>query len=140
MGNVFKNKWFWIVVVVLGIILFIYFSGRAAGRKFVPKDVIIPSDTQPIGSTGNFNPGPYTDAVYNDINTFLPHSTAPYDDLIKLSNSQLVAVYNDWSQRYYSKSNETMVQALKGESSLFNVAWVYGVDAVLKRFASLNLT
>lgn len=142
MSNVFKNKWFWIILVVIGIILFIYLSGRAAGKRFVPKDVQIPIDTQPDGSTSTFNPGPYTDAIFNDIDEIFGfHSSVPYEALNKLSNSGLVAVYNDWNRRYYSKDNETIVQAIQGEIAIINPFSDFGgiKRAILQRYESLNL-
>lgn len=128
-----------ILVIVLVIILTIYFLGKHAGKKYVPKEVPLPADTQP-GEMKNFNPGTYTDAVKDELYGFGFRSAGPYNELLTLSNSQFVAVYNDWNKRYFEKHNETLPGAIKAEmGTVWNYSWVTAVGAVLERCSKLGL-
>lgn len=132
----FKNKKYILIgVVVLVVGYYIY----RQGKKYVPKDVVLPPDIQPGGAT-NFNAGSFTDAVYDDVYCyFCLHSATPYNNILTLSNSELVAVYNDWNKRYFSKDNETLVAALLKESSI-NQIWLNAVKNVIERYKSLGLS
>jgi hypothetical protein len=132
--NIIVTTLFLLLVMVLGV----YFLGRKSGKKYVPDEVELPPDTQPGGAT-NFNPGPVTDAIYRDIYSWGLRSTQPYRDALNLSNSQLVAVYNDWNKRYFQKDKETLPQAIAGERTLWNYDWTITAGALLSRFKSLNL-
>lgn len=138
-----KYRWYIIAGAILLIALILYLVFRA-GKKYRPSTVILPPDTQPGGIT-TFNPGTYTDALYNDIVCwFCTRDIAAWQDLLELSNSQIVAVYNDWNKRYYEKDKQTLVQALKGEyttSIIFGTAldWKDLADTVVARFQSLGL-
>ena len=137
MKNFLLSNWKIILVVVVVIILLIFVYKK--GRKWVPKQVKLPPDTQPGGAI-NFNPGTYTDAIFKDIDcVFCTHKIKPYADLNALSNSQLVAVYNDWNQRYFSEYNETIVQAMSGELSFLGYTWAQTVKLVIERYKSINL-
>lgn len=127
-----------IVVTIIIIIAVIYILGRRSIKKQIPKDVELPSDTQPGGQT-NFNPGPYTDAVYEDITEIIgTRDSLPYQALLSLSNTQLVAVYNDWNQRYYTKLKETLTQAISKEYTIWNYSWTSVAGTLIDRLKSLN--
>lgn len=101
--------------MILVIILVIYYKGKSAGKKYAPDPVTLPSDTQGNNVPANWNPGTITDALEQDVYGYGLHNIAPYRDALKLSNSQLVAVHNDWNQRKYSKHQETLRQAIAVE-------------------------
>lgn len=129
-------------VAVLAVALIIYFAGKKAGKATLPQEVKLPSDTQNQNRQENptFNPGPYTDAIYQDIYEVLGmHNKAPYVELLKLSNTELVAVYNDWNKRYYSKDKETIVQAIKGEWTIWNFESDIRMKSVVDRYNALGL-
>lgn len=127
-----------IVVSIIIIITVIYILGRRSIKKQIPKDVELPSDTQAGGQT-NFNPGPFTDAVYEDITEIIgTRDSVPYQNLLGLSNSQLVAVYNDWNQRYYSKVKQTLTQAIADEMTIWNYSWVTVAGTLIERLKGLN--
>lgn len=135
-----QYKW-WIIgigggIIILAILFVIVYK---KGKLWRPDDVKLPPDTQPGGAT-NFNPGPYTEAVWKDLDCiFCTHDAAPYEALMKLSNSQLVSVYNDWNKRYFNKNNETIIQAMNGDWSGWNLNWEHTLKDALLRFESLNL-
>lgn len=131
-----------IVVVVIGIVLAIYFSGKRAGKKTVPAPVPLPADTRGGSISPTFNPGPYTDPIWEDIDEiFGVHEAAPYVALNKLSNSELVAVYNDWNQRYFTKAgHKTMPQAIKGEYTFWNTQWATVAGLIVERYAAMGLS
>lgn len=128
-----------LIVITLGIIAIIYFWGKGEGKKYVPEDIVIPTDTQPTGTGPQFNPGVYTDAIYEDLScNFCLHSTVPYNAVMKLSNSQLAILYNDWNKRYAKDfDNKTIIQAIKGEYTLWNTAWVQATYNLVLRLESL---
>jgi hypothetical protein len=128
-----------ITVAIIAVVLIIYWRGKKAGERETPKEVPLPTDTQ--GGNVTFNPGALTDALHDDINEmFGIRDIEPYRELLTISNSQLVAVYNDWNNRYYLDDNRTLPQAIKHEmTSLFSFTWPTIAETVLERFKSLNL-
>lgn len=135
-----KYKW-WIIGGAILLIALILFLVYRAGKKYRPETVILPPDTQPGGAT-TFDASSYTDAIHTDVTCYAClHSSAPYADANALSNSQIVAIYNDWNKRYYQEDNETIVQAIKGERDTFglNFAWQYNAGTLVSRFQSLGL-
>lgn len=130
-----KNKRYIFVIIVAGGILYYVYT---QGKNKSPKDVVLPPDIQPNGAS-NYNPGTITDRIYNDINcVFCLHTSAPYDEALKLSNSQLVSVWNDWNKRYWKKNKETLSAALLGESSI-NQIWGNVTKTLVDRYKSLGL-
>ncbi len=129
----------YLVIAIIAIIAIIFMYGKYKGKQIGPKDVILPSDTQAQGVSSTWNPGFITDALFNDLNsTFSVHDSSVLSDTLLLSNSQLVAVNNDWNQRYYAKSgNETLVQALEGDLSVFNYSWDVDANTLIKRLKTL---
>lgn len=108
------------IVFILIIVGIIYYVGKHAGKKYVPDDIIIPGDLHNPGDPKTFNPGPYTDAIHYDLSCyFCVHSPTPYSSAMKLSNSQLAAVYNDWNKRYSEKfDHQTLIQAIQSEFTI----------------------
>lgn len=130
-----------IAVAIIVIVLVIFFIGKKSGKKSAPKPVDLPPDTQPGGIT-QFNPGPYTDNLHEDITEIWGfRNSKPYSDLLSLSNTQVVAVYNDWNNRYYSEDNETLYQAIAAERFYtFTLGWPALRQTVLDRLWSLGLS
>jgi hypothetical protein len=128
------------VLLIGGFIWLIYYLGRRSWLKEQPKDVELPGDVQPVGQGSSFNPGAYTDALERDIYGKLStRSSKPYNDVLALSNSQVVAIHNDWNKRYYHKHKETIYQALSREYTIWNLFWLNAAGALMARLASLNL-
>lgn len=124
-------KWFsalsvtWKLIIVIAVIIILYLLYRAYNNRYVPaKDVQLPSDTQAGGIT-NWNPGQYTDAIFEDLDEVAGvHEAQPYTEALNLSNSQMVAIYNDWNQRYKSKfDNKDIIAAIEGEFTAWNYSW-----------------
>jgi hypothetical protein len=130
------------VIVVLAAIG-LYMLGKKKGKDYVPNFAILPSDTQPNNPGGGqqtvFNPGPYTDALHSDITTLLPHDSQPYKDVLALSNTQIVAIHNDWNRRYFNEEKETLRQAISAEYSAWNYSWWSVAGALVDRLRSLGL-
>lgn len=125
-----------IILIVAGII---YYVGKKAGSKYKPSDIVIPNDLQAPGTPNLYNPAPITDAIFEDLDErFGVHESEPYEAAMKLSNSQLAAVYNDWNKRYSSKfDNKTIIQALDGDFSVWNITWEHLVQNLITRFQTL---
>lgn len=86
----------------------------AAATK--PEDLDIKPDLSSGGTGSVFNPATYTDRLKKDIYSYGFRDASIYADLVALSTAELVQVYNDWNERYYSLDSETMIQAMNGES------------------------
>ena len=129
------------IIIIVGIIIvavvLIFFFGKGKGKKWAPDEVKLPPDTQ--SGSGDFNPGPYTDDVKKEIYAWGFRDSTPLEKINALSNSAFVAVYNDWNKRYFTKDNETLVQAVEKESSLWNYAWDSAKLTFKTRAAQLNL-
>lgn len=127
------------IVIIIAIILFIYFWGKHSGKKYVPNDILIPPDTQAPGTPGIYNPGPVTDAIFEDLDEVAGvHETGPYIAALKLSNSQLAAVYNDWNQRYAKDFNsKTIIQAINSDYTFWNYDWSVIAGQLVSRFKTL---
>lgn len=128
-----------VIVVILIIVAIIYFLGKRAGKKTTPQEVELPSDIQPNEIT-SFNPGPYTDAIFQDVNELFGFRDAePYNQALGLSNTQLVAVYNDWNQRYLNKVGKTMTKAIQDETTLWNYSFISAAKTLIDRLKNLKL-
>jgi hypothetical protein len=128
-----------VIVVILIIVAIIYFLGKKAGKKTTPQEVELPSDIQPNEIT-SFNPGPYTDAIFQDVNELFGFRDAePYNQALGLSNTQLVAVYNDWNQRYLNKVGKTMTKAIQDETTLWNYSFISAAKTLIDRLKNLKL-
>lgn len=129
------------IIIVIVVVLIIYFWGKRNGKKYTPKDVTLPADTQGTGVPLNWNPATITDDIHEDLDEIVGvHSAIPYENAITLSNSQLVAVWNDWNHRYFNDfGNKNIVQAIKSETSLWNYDWALATKALVERYASLGL-
>ena len=136
-----KNKGIVITIfIILVIIGVIYYLGKGAGKKYVPNDIVIPPDTQSSGSPSVFNPGPYTDAIHEDLDEIWGvHEAKPYAAANKLSNSQLAAIYNDWNKRYAKDfDSKTIIQAIEDEKTILIFSdWAVVAGQLVNRFKTL---
>src|ERR1051325_2340441 len=110
-----------IVVIAIIILMVIYFWGKSQGKKYVPQDVDLPE-----GEGGaNFNPGTYTDAIYEDLDEVAGvHEEEPYKNALALSNAQLAVIYNDWNHRYAKDfDNKDLIGAIQDDWTIWNEAW-----------------
>lgn len=129
-----------IFLIVVLILLAVFFIGKYKGKQYAPETVILPSDIQGSNVPTNWNPGSITDGIYHDLDTYLSHDATPYNDALALSNSQLVAVHNDWNKRYFKEfGNMTLVQAIQDESTVWNYAWSSSTGALVNKLKSLGL-
>jgi hypothetical protein len=110
----------YMAIFIVVIVIAIYFIKK--NNLVAPPPVTLPNDINPeADSQGNFNPTPYTDALYNEIyaSWYKARDVTPYDNALQLSNSELAAVDNDWNQRYFSKDGEKLSQAIDNEYTSF---------------------
>lgn len=134
---IIKYKWVIIAIIVLIIVIAIAYN---RGKSYRPGSVALPPDINPGDST-TFNPTQYTDDIYNDLSCwFCVHSVKPYDAALRLSNTQLVAVWNDWNRRYYEKfDNQNLITAINGDYSFSNGLFNNSGNNLVVRLEGLNL-
>jgi hypothetical protein len=129
-------------LIVVAVLAAIFFIGKYKGKQWTPDSVKLPSDTQPVSinnqANTSWNPGTITDSLYNDISCIVCiRNNKAYEDFVSLSNSQVVAVHNDWNKRYFSKDKETLHQAIDGEYSVGEGSGL--MKAATDRLQSLGL-
>lgn len=137
-----QNPWFWLVAVVLIAIAYaIYDMETKGGKVSAGTKNLETTVTDAYGNvsttTYQFNPRPYTDRLKETINSwaFGLSDAKPYHDLLALKNSEIVAVAQDWNDRFFREKQETLLQAINGE-------WL-GDDLLARinqKFASLNIS
>jgi len=127
-------------LIVLAIVLAIFFFGRYKGKQYTPDTVQLPPDTQGLSTPSNWNPGTITDALHADLySVFALRNYQIYDDTAALSNSQLVAVHNDWNKRYFNEEKETLRQAIDAEVTAFDTGLRARMNIVKDRLKTLGL-
>jgi hypothetical protein len=88
-----------------------------------------------------FSPGPYTDAIHNDIyaSWYTPRNVTPYANALQLSNAELAAVDNDWNNRYYTEKGQKLSEAINGwYSSLFSDSFPDVAEQLVKRLKTIE--
>lgn len=137
---IIKYKWIIISIIVLLIIIYIAYS---RGKSYRPTAVTLPPDIQ-TGDQHTFDPTQYTDNIWNDIDcVFCFHDPAPYNAALTLSNTQIVAIWNDWNRRYFEKAgNKNLCQVITGEYTIgfgWNAQWLNAVNNFGARLYALKL-
>ena len=138
-----------IILILLGIgfILSLKIFKYVKNYMAQPGNVKPPFDieTNQNGNDGNgseqtaFEPKPFTDAIYNDIYENIGvRNTAAYTDLLNLSNTNLVQVYNDWTHRYFNKEGETLTAAIAGEWGFWYNSFATVRDTLVSKLKALN--
>ncbi|HTN47196.1 MAG TPA: hypothetical protein VL098_12680 [Flavipsychrobacter sp.] len=92
------------------------------------------------GGCDGFDPKPYTDAVHEDIYSsfWVSRKHQPYKDLLSLADCQLIKVWNDWNNRYFSEDKQNLKQALDDEIAN-DVTFPVLRSQIFERFKRLNI-
>lgn len=136
-----KINWKYVIIgaLILGLILYIYFTGKAAGKRGKVNVIPLPNDLAP--NTPQVNAGDVrriSTALYDEMNGFNwgGHDYTPYNEFSRLSDMGFVAVYNDFNKQYQGLGKGTLKQWLIDE--IFTVGDVVD-DVILPRMAKLGL-
>lgn len=135
---------FYSIIAGLALILIFFFIGKSFGRSIPPAMVPLPNDpgsgTGATGSLSDANIRLITDALHEDINSWFTRDSAPYIDLMALSDTDFVRVYNDWNSRYFNDNKETLKQAIEGEWLSATSFTFYNLKPqLMQRFERLGL-
>lgn len=92
-----------------------------------------------------FNPNPYTEAIYNDLNKgFGEYSkTDAYTDVSGLDDENIRAIWYDWELNYKDKGGTYKGYSLGAAIDYANFYYVSSIEAsdqLIKKLKSLNLT
>ena len=140
-----KNKYFEIGLSIVVVIAAFFILKKLLDALDVldskpkkPKDLT--GDTG-SSSAGDFQPEPFTNAIYSDVNeVWGVRDIEAYNNLAARSNDELILIYADWLDRYFDDEQQTLTQAIEGESvSVFD--WDFGAikDIIVERLHALNL-
>lgn len=132
---------YWYVLVILAlvitIVLIFVFKKKKGVTIEAPKPVEVIEPT--TGQTVPFNPGPFTDALWQEMDRnswWSGRNLRPYQDLMALTDGQFKAVANDWNQRYFSRAgNRTLAARIAAEKG-----WSISNDEDNQSFPSLRDT
>lgn len=130
------------LLLALGILAWVYFSGRASGKRAGSVNISAPSsdNSNPV-STDEVKR--LAERLYNDldgVNAF-GHDVEPYQQLLTLSDNDFIRVYNAFNLDFQKKSGQTFKQWLEAEVTWIQIGskWPVLRDAILQRMNKLNL-
>jgi hypothetical protein len=132
-----------VVIVVIGFIVFIYFIGRRSAKVKI-EQVPLPTD-QPNGSQINSSDASHvrqiSQAIHDDLSgiSWGFHNAQPYNDMLSLSDTLFVAVYNDFNNLFSAENDGTMRDWLKSDYAWIGSTWSTVVNSVLLRMDKLGL-
>jgi hypothetical protein len=132
-----------IAVVVIGLLVFIYFIGRRSGKVKI-EQVELPQD-QPGGqlltSTDSAKIRQVAQGLYNDLKgvSWGFHDAKPYNDLLQMSDTLFVAVYNDFNNLYGSEGKGTLRDWIKDDYAWIGSNSLPLSKAILDRMDKLGL-
>jgi hypothetical protein len=145
--SVFSSKPLQIAIVVGGLILFIYFKGKADAKDKELFENPLPNSGDGIPITGrdengkpiSWDPTPLAhelENVLSGVMTWAYEKERTFQKLTVLTNDQLTALYNTFNKLFYDKSGETMTDWIANE---FNVATTSVRKDIVTRLRNLNL-
>lgn len=124
-----------LVIAVLGAFLVSYIIVTQVTKMIYasgPSAVAVPPGAE------SFNGMPMAQRLRDDCYDFFSmRDYSLYEDFLKLTDGQIIQVYNAFNKNFFAEYNETLTQAIADEG----FGWVYGglKDSVLSRMQSLNL-
>lgn len=145
-----KINWKWVIIgaLIIALILYIYFTGKAAGKRGKAVVIDLPKDipgavTTPTTQTGTITATAgdirrISTALFDEMDGFnySGHDYTPYEEWARLSDTGFVSVYNDFNGMNFNKGEGTLKDWLKNETFVFGSI----VDEVIfPRMARLNL-
>lgn len=148
-GSQVNWKYVGLGALVLTLILYIYFTGKKAGRMGKPNIVKLPKDIElPTDANGNVIEDPVIKgeeiraiaiALYEDMEDtpFTGHDYEPYLQWNRLNNAGFVAVYNDFNTQYHSMDEGTLREWIKSQYYAMDGGLID--DVILPRMLALNL-
>lgn len=143
-----KINWTYVIIgaLIIGLILYIYFTGKAAGKRGKATIIDLPNDipgpVQTPGSQGiSATAGDIrriATAMHDEMDGFnySGHDYTPYEEWARLSDTGFVAVYNDFNKQYFSEGEGTLKEWLQNET--FTLGDIID-EVILPRMGRLNL-
>jgi hypothetical protein len=148
LAQIFSKGITWVILAGLALLGFVYFSGKSAGKRKVPKDTELPNagsgipviGTDQNGKKISWSPNAIVSDLFDALNgSFVMAATKEelFIRMLDLTDDQLTAVYNKFDKDHYDKDNGTMTQWIKDE---FNVSIGSVRDELVRRLQNLRLT
>ncbi len=142
-GDEKRSMIFALVAFILSWLITRQLVSKAVEAETKPDPVIYNPNNTGGGSIGNgnsnpnFNPRPLTDALQQDIyEVWGIRNNSIYEQVAALNDIELLAVYNDYTDRYYSKDSETLIQAMNGE--IYDPIFLPEPEQIIKRLTRLG--
>lgn len=139
-------KW----AIIAGIILFVallafllWYSARQAGKR---KGTVVINTSNPgtdsntAAASSEAEVRTLAEKLYKDMRGISGyHSADPWNDLLAMSDTDFIRVYNEFDTEYQKDSGETLVQWVNDQWAVPLTQWATIKDTLLQRFSKLNL-
>ena len=141
LGIILSKYWkqLLIVAVVLFILFYIWYRGKKAGESGKPKHIGLTNDFV-IGGTMSVDGGKVrriATLLHDDMDGFnFGHDDQIYNEFAALSDTEFVAVYNDFNNQFFSEGEGTLKEWIISE---VYGDWTIIEDIILPKMARLNL-
>jgi hypothetical protein len=134
--NLLTKWWIWVILIIGGGIaaFFLFFNKEDTQQK--PKKWKYFDPQTGESKEINYAPGPLTDRLYKEINSYYFRDNTPFQELAKLSDGEIVAVATDWNNRYKKDSGETLLMAITSEYTIEKTVY----DTIVNKLTSLNIS
>ncbi len=149
--NTAKDYKWWIIgglLTAVGLILYFYFAGRAAGKRAGSVDLSTPISDTGTGST----PSTGAFASEQDVRDLVGkikadmtganiwgHDNDTYKTLLSYSDTDFQRVNNEFNTEYQTASSQSLRQWLEAESSLADFQFNPLRDSILQRMDKLKI-
>ena len=135
-----KINWKYVIIglIILALILYIYLSGKKAGKIGKPNIVDLPKDVGGVPVEGN-QIREISTALYDDMEEtpWSGHNYTYYNKWAQLSDTGFVAVYNDFNNQYSNLGEGTLKAWIMSQTYSFDGGLIS--DIILPRMGRLNL-
>lgn len=128
-------------LLVIGLFVWVYFSGKANGATNINLSNPLTNGEAPSASQAEVSQlAGKLHADLDGVNTF-GHDNQAYQDLLAMSDTDFIRVYNEFNHRFQKDSGQTFHQWLNNEETWIQVGskWPPLRDAAIQRMNKLKL-
>jgi hypothetical protein len=131
-----------ILVLALGIGLYLYFSGKAAGKRAGSINLSSsggPDGNAPAASVSEVRQ--LAGKLYADMDgiNFWGHNLDVWKDFLAMSDEDVIRVYNEFDTEYQKKTGQSLTQWVNSETGTGVDAWDQFKPTIIQRLNKLKL-
>jgi len=131
-----------VLVLILGVGLLIYFSGKSAGKK--KSTLNLSSGAGAGGEAPTISESEVrtlAQKLFSDMEgaNFWGHNADAWNSFLSLSDTDVTRVYNEFNSKYQKETSQSLVQWVESETTTGLDSWDSIKPIVQQRFAKLKL-